>query len=248
MAAARRPRRARKDRRPEPRARRARQAPDAAPLARRVRRALLHPRRLGPRVAGRGGARSPAGRLRHPPRRRTRAHLHRRPGRARRTSSTARGTRRSSAGCRARTRCASAGRGSRAAPTTRGTSRRSGRRSPTASRRLGRRTSSTSTRSSGTKGTPTRGRDSPGGRRRAAGLNWRQLGRASRATVPHCHSEDEEVFVILEGDGTLELWPSPLGVAQRRGARGHPGARGHVVARPPSTRVVALLPRRRRTA
>ena len=56
--------------------------------------------------------------------------------------------------------------------------------------------------------------------------------------MPHCHSEEEEVFVILEGEATLELWPSP--VAEARGAAKRediPIRAGHVVARPPGTRV-----------
>ena len=57
-------------------------------------------------------------------------------------------------------------------------------------------------------------------------------------SVPHCHSEEEEVFVILEGDATLELWPSPVaearGVAEREDI---PIRAGHVVARPPGTRI-----------
>ena len=45
-------------------------------------------------------------------------------------------------------------------------------------------------------------------------------------TAPHCHSAEEEVFVVLEGDGTLLL-----------GDEEHPVRRGHVVARPPGTKV-----------
>jgi uncharacterized cupin superfamily protein len=53
--------------------------------------------------------------------------------------------------------------------------------------------------------------------------------------VPHCHSEEEEVFVILAGDGTLELWPAP--VRETRGARREdiPIRPGHVIARPAGT-------------
>ncbi len=71
-----------------------------------------------------------------------------------------------------------------------------------------------------------------------AGFHWETLGPGSRGSVPHCHSEEEEVFVILEGDATLELWPSP-----ERAARGGvkrediPIRAGHVVARPPGSRV-----------
>ena len=50
-----------------------------------------------------------------------------------------------------------------------------------------------------------------------AGLHWEQVAPGKRGSVPHCHSEEEEVFVILDGEGTLELWPSPL--REARGAR-----------------------------
>jgi uncharacterized cupin superfamily protein len=70
-----------------------------------------------------------------------------------------------------------------------------------------------------------------------AGLHWERLDPAARGSVPHCHSEEEEVFVILEGNGTLHLWPSP--VAEARGAKPDeiPIRAGHVIARPPATRV-----------
>ena len=42
-----------------------------------------------------------------------------------------------------------------------------------------------------------------------AGFHWERLAPGARGSVPHCHSEEEEVFVILEGDGALHLWPSP---------------------------------------
>jgi uncharacterized cupin superfamily protein len=48
---------------------------------------------------------------------------------------------------------------------------------------------------------------------------------------PHCHSADEELFVVLDGEGTLELRPTdgePTTHAVRR---------GHVISRPPGTRV-----------
>ena len=43
-----------------------------------------------------------------------------------------------------------------------------------------------------------------------AGLNWGRLEPGKIGAQPHLHSADEEVFVILEGGGTLELWPSPV--------------------------------------
>ena len=68
-----------------------------------------------------------------------------------------------------------------------------------------------------------------------AGLHWEQLAPKRRGSPPHCHSEEEEVFVILDGRATLELWPSPH--RQEAGARAEEIALrpGHVVARPPGT-------------
>jgi uncharacterized cupin superfamily protein len=70
-----------------------------------------------------------------------------------------------------------------------------------------------------------------------AGFHWETLAPGSRGSVPHCHSEEEEIFVIIEGEGTLHLWPSP--VAEARGATHEEFAirPGHVIARPPATRV-----------
>jgi uncharacterized cupin superfamily protein len=46
------------------------------------------------------------------------------------------------------------------------------------------------------------------------------------------------VFVILEGGGTLELWPAPImlerGLAERED---HEVRAGHVIARPPASRI-----------
>jgi uncharacterized cupin superfamily protein len=70
-----------------------------------------------------------------------------------------------------------------------------------------------------------------------AGLNWSALPPGVRSSPPHCHSEDEEVFVLLEGSGTLELWPSPLDAEQGSGREDVPIRAGHVVARPPSSRI-----------
>jgi uncharacterized cupin superfamily protein len=64
-----------------------------------------------------------------------------------------------------------------------------------------------------------------------AGLGWEKLPAGHRGSVPHCHSAEEEVFVILEGTATLELWPRE-GTAEETPLRA-----GHVVARPPGTGV-----------
>jgi uncharacterized cupin superfamily protein len=66
------------------------------------------------------------------------------------------------------------------------------------------------------------------------GLNWGHLTRGSAGAPPHCHSADEEIFVILEGSGVLELWPSPAR-AEDMEREQHEIRAGHVISRPPST-------------
>jgi len=68
-----------------------------------------------------------------------------------------------------------------------------------------------------------------------AGLNWRQLEPGRLSGPPHCHSEDDELFVVLEGEGTLELWPSPLSAEHGGEREDVPLRAGHVVSRPPSS-------------
>jgi uncharacterized cupin superfamily protein len=68
-----------------------------------------------------------------------------------------------------------------------------------------------------------------------AGLNWGHLEPGRAGASPHCHSADEELFVILEGGGTLELWPSPVRSAEGEEREDHPIRAGHVISRPPST-------------
>jgi uncharacterized cupin superfamily protein len=71
-----------------------------------------------------------------------------------------------------------------------------------------------------------------------AGFGWERLAPGGRGSVPHCHSEEEEVFVILEGEGTLHLWPSPTFAAATGAEKEElPLRPGHVIARPPATRV-----------
>jgi uncharacterized cupin superfamily protein len=64
-----------------------------------------------------------------------------------------------------------------------------------------------------------------------AGLHWERLAPGRRGCVPHCHSAEEEVFIILEGTATLELWPRAGDVEET------PLRAGHVVSRPAGTRV-----------
>lgn len=67
-----------------------------------------------------------------------------------------------------------------------------------------------------------------------AGLAWERIAPAKMGSIPHCHSEEEEIFVILEGSATLHLWPSPAKSAEREAHGLRPG---HIVARPPGTGV-----------
>jgi uncharacterized cupin superfamily protein len=66
------------------------------------------------------------------------------------------------------------------------------------------------------------------------GLNWGRLEPGHAGAPPHCHSADEEIFLILEGRGTLELWPSPAR-AEDMEREQHEVHAGHVISRPPST-------------
>jgi uncharacterized cupin superfamily protein len=68
-----------------------------------------------------------------------------------------------------------------------------------------------------------------------AGFHYERMNAGTTGAVPHCHSEEEEIFVILEGSATLHLWPSPL--KEERGAtrEEHELRPGHLVARPPGT-------------
>ncbi len=59
-----------------------------------------------------------------------------------------------------------------------------------------------------------------------AGLNHVVLPPGERGAPPHCHTLEEELFVVLTGSGTLTL-----------GEETHPLVAGDVVSRPPSTRV-----------
>lgn len=68
------------------------------------------------------------------------------------------------------------------------------------------------------------------------GLNWIHREKGKRGSPPHCHSAETEAFVVLEGSGTLEL------VHVQRGDREEHELRpGHIVARPPATRVAHAI-------
>jgi uncharacterized cupin superfamily protein len=68
-----------------------------------------------------------------------------------------------------------------------------------------------------------------------AGMAWERIAPGQTGSIPHSHSEEEEIFVILEGAATLHLEQN---TPNARGEGGEFQLRpGHVVARPPATGV-----------
>jgi uncharacterized cupin superfamily protein len=68
------------------------------------------------------------------------------------------------------------------------------------------------------------------------GLNLLRLEDGKRGAPPHCHSAEEEVFIVLDGQGMLELWPTG-GAALPPEPGTHDLSAGHVIARLPGTGV-----------
>jgi uncharacterized cupin superfamily protein len=75
------------------------------------------------------------------------------------------------------------------------------------------------------------------------GLNRIELPPNEEGAPPHCHSADEEVFVVLDGEGTLELWGPPKAgePPATEPQETHAVKRGHVVSRPAGTRIAHCL-------
>jgi uncharacterized cupin superfamily protein len=87
---------------------------------------------------------------------------------------------------------------------------------------------------------------------RATGLNHVTLAPGGQGAPAHCHSEEEEIFVALDGGGTLELWPRGGGSESSEELGGHsprshprieehPLRAGDVVSRLPGTGVAHTL-------
>ena len=82
--------------------------------------------------------------------------------------------------------------------------------------------------------------------------DWRDLGHAAGSVrtglqhvtvtperisvAPHCHAAEEEVFVVLAGEGTLKLIPAPTPDRRGEQPQEHPVRAGSVVARPAGTK------------
>ena len=69
------------------------------------------------------------------------------------------------------------------------------------------------------------------------GLSWLRIPPGRLGAPPHCHSAEEEVFVILDGEGTLELWPAPRAAGRGAQREDLPIRAGHVIARPSGTQI-----------
>jgi uncharacterized cupin superfamily protein len=71
------------------------------------------------------------------------------------------------------------------------------------------------------------------------GLNLVSLPPGEEGAPPHCHTVEEELFVILHGEGELELWPQPDSKHQFPAdpTEALPVRAGHIVSRPPGTRI-----------
>jgi len=68
-----------------------------------------------------------------------------------------------------------------------------------------------------------------------AGMAWERITPGQTGSAPHSHSEEEEIFVILEGAATLHLEPNPRQAMNGVQPEEHALRPGHVVARPPGT-------------
>ncbi|HEV3045853.1 MAG TPA: cupin domain-containing protein [Solirubrobacteraceae bacterium] len=70
----------------------------------------------------------------------------------------------------------------------------------------------------------------------ASGLNHVVLAAGEQGAPAHCHSAEEEIFVVLEGDGVLELWGREATQPEEQPLRV-----GDVVSRVPGTGVAHAL-------
>jgi uncharacterized cupin superfamily protein len=76
---------------------------------------------------------------------------------------------------------------------------------------------------------------------RDTGLKWVRCRPGESSARLHCHSAEEEVFVILEGEGTLRLVRAPLANSGAEPDGEQAVRAGHVIARPAGTRVAHQL-------
>jgi uncharacterized cupin superfamily protein len=76
------------------------------------------------------------------------------------------------------------------------------------------------------------------------GLNWAALEPGEESAPLHCHSAEEEIVVVLEGEGTLELSPAPQASrlhGEEVSREEHSVRGGSVISRPAGTRIAHAL-------
>jgi uncharacterized cupin superfamily protein len=71
----------------------------------------------------------------------------------------------------------------------------------------------------------------------ATGLRLFDVTPGKLSNPPHCHSAEEEIFVVTDGEGALELWSSNGPGGSAGPGEEHPVRRGTAVARPAGTGV-----------
>jgi hypothetical protein len=91
----------------------------------------------------------------------------------------------------------------------------------------------TSSRSTTSRSTRTATRLSPSGRSEISGLELDPPRPGPSRLRPALPLLESEAFVVLDGGGRLELWPTPRSAGAARLSASPRAARGHVVARPP---------------
>ena len=74
-----------------------------------------------------------------------------------------------------------------------------------------------------------------------SGLNHTTLAPGRIGAPPHCHTLEEEIFVVLEGSGALELTPSPARREVGAEPESHPVRAGTVVSRRAGTGIAHNL-------
>ncbi len=73
---------------------------------------------------------------------------------------------------------------------------------------------------------------------RVTGLKHVSLSPGGRGAPAHCHSAEEEIFVVLDGGGTLQLWPRG---GSHEDLEEHSLRAGDVISRPAGTGVAHAL-------
>jgi uncharacterized cupin superfamily protein len=71
----------------------------------------------------------------------------------------------------------------------------------------------------------------------SVGVSRARVSPGKQSSPVHVEVDEEEIFVGLDGDGALELTASPVAREDGVADEAHPVRAGHVVSRPPGTRL-----------